>query len=92
MMAVVPTAQQDLLDQIAFIESLITAIRAAILAFYTNGAQKIYRFDTGQQIINVERESPKVMNDQIQSLMNQKQILCQRAGLASGTLYSRGAW
>ncbi len=92
MMALVPTAQQDLLDQIAYIDSLITAIRAALLAFYANGAQKEYRFDTGQQIINVERESPKVMNDQISGLMNEKQILCQRAGLASGTMYSRGAW
>ena len=86
------TAATDLTDQIAHIDAMLTAYRAAQLAFATNGAQIQYRFDTGQQIINVERMDPKQMNGLIESLMNQKQILCQRLGTASGTLNTRGAW
>lgn len=86
------TVSQDLLDQIAHLEALIVAYRAAILAFATNGAAMKYKFNSGQQDITVEREDPKSMREAISSMMNEKQIMCQRAGLARGTVQTRGAW
>ena len=83
------TTDTDITDQIAHLDAMIVAYRTATLAFVTNGAQKKYRFDTGQQIIDVERQDPKEMNAAIESFMNQKQILCQRIGLAKGTLNVR---
>lgn len=87
-----PVDTQDLDDQIAHLDSLIAAYRAALKSFATNGAQQRYSFDSGQQKITVEREEPSKMRGAISSMMNEKQILCQRKGTASGTLQTRGGW
>lgn len=91
-MAAVATAQQTLLDRIAKIDALIDAYFAAILAITTGGAQKSYKLDTGQGVITVERQDLVEMNATVNSLMNQQQILCQRAGIASGSVTVRGPW
>ena len=83
------TTDTDIDDQITYLDAIIVAYRAALIAFATNGAALIYRFDTGQQIINVERQDPKAMDAMIQSFMNQKQMLCIRSGRAKGTVNVR---
>lgn len=78
--------------RIAAIDLRIAAYEAAILDFATNGAQQNYKFDSGQEVITVERAEPDKMNAILDSFINQRQIYCQRAGLASGGVYARGAF
>lgn len=79
-------------DRIAQIDLQIAAYEAAILSFATNGAQQSYSYDTGQQTVRVERQDASSMQAVLDSLMNRRQILCQRAGLDSGVSHNRGAW
>ena len=51
-----------------------------------------YKFDTGQEILTVERQEPAAMAATIEALMQQKNNLCIRAGLQRGSVYVRGAW
>lgn len=85
----VAQSEADIQEQIDFLGELITATRAAVLTFVQNGAQKRYRFDTGRQVIDVEREDLNTMRANIAAMMNERQILCQRIGQASGTLIVR---
>ena len=78
--------------RIAAIEAQILALEAALLAFATNGAQQEYRYDTGQEVIRVQRQDGTEMRRLIDALLNQHQILCQRIGKASGVHNSRGSW
>ena len=78
--------------RIAQIDLRITAYEAAMLEFLNNGAAQEYTYDTGQTTIRVERQNATTMQKVLDGLMNQRQILCQRAELASGTLNVRGAW
>jgi hypothetical protein len=78
--------------RIAAYELRIAAYEAALLAFADNGAQQSYRYDSGQEVIRVERADPGVLESLIDKMLNQRQILCQRIGLASGTHNSRGSW
>ena len=86
------TTQEQLLARIAKVEALVDAYFAAILDITTGGAQKSYKLDTGQGVITVERQDLVELNAVLNSLMNTQQILCQRAGVASGAVTVRGAW
>lgn len=91
-MAAVATTQEKLLERIVKVEALVDAYLDAIQVIITGGAQKSYKLDTGQGVITVERQDLVEMNATVNSLMNLQQILCQRAGLASGSVTVRGPW
>jgi hypothetical protein len=80
---------QSRIDQLT---ALITAYEAALLALATNGLQKSYEFNDGQQEIRVTRQDIGQINSLLDSLYNQLTVMCNRIGQGLPAVTARGTW
>jgi hypothetical protein len=79
------------LEMIADTEAAIRAYRAARLAFAANGAMTMYKTDTGQTTLTVERASPSALQKIIEGLENE--LACQMSRVyGNGTMIGKPAW
>lgn len=88
-MAVSTQLIQNRIDQLT---ALITAYEAALLALATNGLQKSYEFNDGQQEIRVTRQDIGQINSLLDSLYNQLTVMCNRIGQGLPATTARGTW
>jgi len=78
--------------QIAWWENYITQYQAAMLAFATNGLQQSYSFDSGQQVVRVERMEAAKLGDVLDGYYNTYTMMCVRAGKQPMGLQARPDW
>jgi len=83
-------ADQFEIDQIAVLETIITAYNAAIIALTTGGIES-YTMDTGQSRQTVTKQNLNKMRADRQSLMNERSTLKIRC-YGGGSITMRPGW